>query len=1200
MSVSPALTPTQRAAAIDRAAENIALRSGAGCGKTFVLAHRYAELLARSQADEPLSGLVALTFTDKAALEMAQRVRRMLAERLAGASAADQKRLRRWLEDLPEARISTIHSFCASVLRSHAIEAGIDPSFAVCADELVTARMRAEAADEAVLSAVERGADDVAELVAAEGFGNLAGLVRWLVEHRAAYDKAAYADADAILARWRARADRDLREAWQRLQGDTRVLDSQAALEGLSCGDPDDKLAARIAWMTATTRALLADHAAWSEEALSGFEGGVGNIGRKDAWGSTQAASRARELARKHQAVMAEYARSAGLVGQADARAARALAALVRLAAQAEERHARAKQSRGLVDFDDLLVHARDLTRDNAAVRRAIGAGIDQLLIDECQDTDGCQMDLLLALLGRGRDEAPPAGKVFVVGDAMQSIYRFRGAQVEVFRDLCSRLGPDKQESLDVSFRTHAAGVAFVNHLFGRMMGPDYVPIRAHRQEVPPQPAVEILLAAGAEPIGSADEAVAVQAAATAERIAEMIRGAEKLVWDAGAGCWRGVRPGDIAILFARMTRSLDYERQLQLRGVPYYVLKGTGFFQQQEVFDVLNALRVIDNPFDDVALLGVLRSGMFGLDDGALMHLAEQLRPPYLPALTEALDAARPVGGLSEGQGRVLAVACRLLDRLHRRKDAVGIDELIEEVLAAGGYEAALLSRREGRRRLGNVHMLIDRARSAAAGQLSLAGFIDEVHALTIDQSRSEQAAVGGEAEDVVRIMTIHKAKGLEFPVVFVPDLNAGQRTDHSSLLCRADWGLTYKARGEPDGGGKAPDPLSHRRAAECEADDERRERVRQLYVAATRHRDHLVFVGADRRGGPSRLCPPTCYLAQMDEALGIGDAVDAGSSAIPYGDGEYEAALRAIVPAPPAADRRDRPIGWTMLQSVESGEDLAQRLVEAAEPGELPLLGPLPPSVGRVELAVTALSDFEACPMLYRWRYELRTPTGPHGPDAPPAEHLPDPLTLGTLCHRCMELLDFAKPQPAEALVRRAVAEMDPGEAVDEAAVALLLEEMLKRFARHDLRAALAAATETRRELPFVMRAGPAVLHGQIDLLYRHPEGTWRVVDYKSDRVGPEGVEAHARRYELQMLLYAAAVGRHLGQCPDEATLYFLRDGRMAAIGITDQAAAAAVDRAAALAAALIEARRTGRFGRGPSQRCAGCAYGRLCGPG
>ncbi|KKK62829.1 hypothetical protein LCGC14_3000420, partial [marine sediment metagenome] len=365
-----------------------------------------------------------------------------------------------------------------------------------------------------------------------------------------------------------------------------------------------------------------------------------------------------------------------------------------------------------------------------------------------------------------------------------QSIYRFRGARSEVFTDLCGRFG-EARIALSRSFRTHPAGAAFVNHVFGRLMD-DYEPITSARDESPPDASVEILLAECEDT--SADGMAEAQAEVLAQRVAEMI-GREKRVWDREAGQWREVRAGDVAILFARMTKSLQYERALQQRGVPYHVLSGSGFFQQQEIYDCVNALAAIDNPSDDVALFGVLRGGMFGLDDNVLAHVARAVRPPYFHRLIDPAVAKRLTGP----QAEQLAFAHAVLARLGRIKDAIGPAGVLEALLGRTGYAATLLSGLNGPQRLGNVHRLLHAARSAhLAGDLSLADFVRRIGEFVLAESRHEQAAVTGEGEDVVRILTIHKAKGLEFPVVFIPDLNVGARGPDSRMLFRHDWGLT------------------------------------------------------------------------------------------------------------------------------------------------------------------------------------------------------------------------------------------------------------------------------------------------------------------------------------------------------------------------------------------------------------------------
>ncbi|MCJ7543227.1 MAG: UvrD-helicase domain-containing protein, partial [Phycisphaerae bacterium] len=221
MNPTPPLTAAQHRAAVERSGDNLALRSGAGCGKTFVLARRFTELLMRDPgAADPLSRLVALTFTDKAALEMAQRVRRFLSETAARAKGDDRRRLLEWLEGVDEARVSTIHSFCAALLRGAAVEAGIDPAFTVCSDELLSAQMSAEAAEQAVIEAIEQQQEDVAALVLRGSLDPLIQRVCTLVEKRTAADLADYGNPQATLRRWGELVEQQREQATSELQAD--------------------------------------------------------------------------------------------------------------------------------------------------------------------------------------------------------------------------------------------------------------------------------------------------------------------------------------------------------------------------------------------------------------------------------------------------------------------------------------------------------------------------------------------------------------------------------------------------------------------------------------------------------------------------------------------------------------------------------------------------------------------------------------------------------------------------------------------------------------------------------------------------------------------------------------------------------------------------------------------------------------------
>lgn len=1201
MSDAIQLTPAQQQA-LESLHQNRVLLSGAGCGKTFVLARRFTDLLMESIGEvdpaRALLGLVALTFTEKAALEMQQRIRRFLRDRLAQAgSDHDRAILREWLEALPEARISTIHSFCLSLLRGHAIEAGLDPDFAVAADQIVTGRLLAEAAEQTILAAVEAGRADVARLLTGVSFNAILEEVRKLVSNRDRIDLHAKATPDAILAHWQAALHKAQADAEARIASSEALRAAIATARSYTCSDPTDKLLGPYNEILGAAETVLTTPLADCTDAAEILrQCKTGNVGSKKAWGVP--GKEVRDALKAIGASIHDDLIFAGDLNALDTQAAKVLATLIELARDTQQRYAAEKRAQGVVDFADLIVATRNILRDAPNLAEGIGRNIVQILVDEAQDTDAVQIALLLGLLGAGDDVAAvQAGRLFLVGDAKQSIYRFRGAQVEVFQQLCDAMGPDAQIDLAKSFRTHPAGVAFVNHIFGPLLGSDYSPITAHREESPDRPSVELALAAA-----DARSTQLRQAAVTADRIDAMLKEGSP-VWDADLKTWRPVRPGDIAILFRRMTVSAPYERELQKRGIDYYVIAGSGFFRQQEVFDMLNALRVIDNPFDDVAFFGILRSQFVGLDDNALMHIARTHARPYL----STLDVARLRKHLHPSQCEALERITALLRRLGRVKNAVKISELVEAVLDATGALAVLLAQWKGKRQAGNVLQLLAEAR-AADGQLSLASFISQMDDFTLNNERYEQASTCGEGEDVVRLMTIHKSKGLEFPVVVVPDLNAGQKGSSERILHRYDWGLTTRLQPDEDGDDDAEAPAealprSYEISQALENRDALREHLRDYYVALTRHRDYLLLVGDNTRIKSGRFAGGTCFLNDLDNILGLSEALDEDASefSLAYGEG-FAAHCHIVQPPMIAANPADDAPGRDLLHRAGNGGELGELLAAAAEPcepGELPLLGPLPPMIGHVELATTALAEFAACPALYRWRYELRAPTwlpgdaaGVHADDRGGL----DPLTFGILCHRAMELLDVHAPLPARALIAQAAADIDLADSDVLAAAAGRFAPMLATFLDSPLAARLRSADVVHHELDFTTELGPALLRGQIDLLYR-VEGAWHVVDYKTDYVHGNP-QAKLERYRLQLQVYADAVRRFTDatQAPVTAGLYFLRTGQQADQVFAPADMAAAQADLAALASDLLAARRSGNFPRCDRDDCDFCRQGHL----
>ncbi len=450
MSDQMKLTPAQQAASIDRVRENIALLSGAGCGKTFVLARRITELLLAG-GEDPLSRLVALTFTEKAATEMLQRIRKMLSRKAEESRSPDRERIHQWLLDLPKARISTIHSFCSTLLRSHAVEAGLDPGFNVCSDELLQKQMLRNAIDQTLLESVEKGSQETAELLQQVPYDRAMEHIELLIENRTTWRTEEYANPEMLFERWQTQLAIARNTAWRELTEDPNFLRELNRLESAPCRSEEDKLNLFRHETLAVIRTMLDDPDQRREELLSNLSL-PGNKGSASNWAGKEAMIDFRDRLKKIIARMKEMAMYCEALGDADRQAARLLVTFSRLAHQANKYYIAEKRQRGLLDFNDLIQEVHALLSENPTLARKLSESFDQLLIDEAQDTDRFQIELLKMLVsGQSPPETLPPGRLFLVGDSKQSIYRFRGAQVDAFENLCHQLGERQQEKLDLS-----------------------------------------------------------------------------------------------------------------------------------------------------------------------------------------------------------------------------------------------------------------------------------------------------------------------------------------------------------------------------------------------------------------------------------------------------------------------------------------------------------------------------------------------------------------------------------------------------------------------------------------------------------------------------------------------------------------------------------------------------------------------------
>jgi ATP-dependent helicase/nuclease subunit A len=493
------------------------------------------------------------------------------------------------------------------------------------------------------------------------------------------------------------------------------------------------------------------------------------------------------------------------------------------------------KRRHGVIDFQDLLVLTRDLLRDHPEVRQRLQRRYKVLLIDELQDTDPVQCELIELLSGAELTQ----GKLFAVGDHKQSIYRFRGADVTLFLEMRDRLPHEGRLDLTFNFRSQPEILRFANALFERHM-PQYEPLQGHLSQLNPDACVEFLWSEW-PPEARINEARACEADAIARRIVALV--GEKLVADRSPpeAKLRPVIQGDIVLLFRAMSNVALYETALQKHGLDYYLVGGRAFFAQQEIYDLLNLLRALENPQDALSLAGTLRSPFCCLSDEALFLLSR-----YEHGLWAGLHDEATLGRLPADQQPDARRACRFLDRWHDLKDRLPIARLLGQVLADSGFDAAMQFESLGDRKLANLWKLLDLARTFdRSGLFGLAQFIDRLGDLVQAQPPEEQAATQPEQANVVRLMSIHQAKGLEFPVVIIPDFAATTRGNSPPV---AQWKASLGCVVRPPADEELP-PFSGfgaELAKKMEEMEDWHEALRILYVACTRAQDYLILSAA------------------------------------------------------------------------------------------------------------------------------------------------------------------------------------------------------------------------------------------------------------------------------------------------------------------------------------------------------------------
>lgn len=1051
--------------------------AGAGSGKTLTLVGRYVRLL---EQGVPLRATVAITFTEKAAREMRTRIRQTVDTWIARCAGDERTRWQSLSADLDAARIGTIHGLCATLLRSHPAEGGLDPEFVVL-DENQAARLRIEALEVALAWAASN--EDAVQIFTVLSEQTTRELIdAWLAARSdtlAAFERLG---ADPLTV-WSNALQHWLNEQLQQ----AAWLDPLHELSSIKAKNAMDKLEvqrqAAVQAANSAQQALKQGESSSVLEQLAMLRGNLKtNVGAKGNWGEgdLDCVKQAMKdlVAFLDESFASLIDRKKPISWELDRLSAELLPQLRRVFDQAVEEYQRLKDQARAVDFDDLEQGAARLLSTQAEVRAYWQTEIQAVLVDEFQDTNERQREIVYQLVGFQPGQPGSGHGLFVVGDAKQSIYRFRGADVRVFQ----RVQADVARSggaaidLDLTFRAHQPLTQALNDLLEPILGTEvaqpfdvpFAPLTAFRTIAPEMltaPFVELRLGLGDDAASGRRMA----AAALVQRLRE-VHEREGVDW------------GQMALLFRATSGFASYEDALEHVGIPYVTVAGQGFYDRPEVRDLLNALHAIDDPTDDLALAGLLRSPAMGLSDAALLQLRWAANGQTRSIWTALQN---PPVDLSPTDAERAARACELIAQLHLQVGRTPVATLLKRLLDATHYRAVVRRVTGGERSRRNIDKLLrDAQRSELVG---VNDFLDYVAALRDIAAREGEAPV--EAGGAVQLMTVHKAKGLEFPVTVIADAAHQRRSFKAAWLFDDEFGITLDV--EQDEARNIAQQVALLQQARQEDAEDRR----LLYVAATRAKDRLV-ISAHTKSKADGTLALDGWLKTIGAVVGLEGATrDAAVSQLPA-------------------------IGCVVVLEVPLAAQ-AEPIVTARITQPLPPFDLIAPLAGNVPSPI----DLSQPDRVWRVVPQLDRPRAPS-------------WVVGKLVHAAICRWRFPDDAALDDLLQPLISEAGLIDARMVADALKRANHLLWRFQAHPLYAELNAA-ERYHEVP--VQAPAANEERVLDVLYR-TGANWRVLDFKTDHLLDDIRWQRVRDgYVAQVREYQHAAQQLLSQ-PVEAALVLL----------------------------------------------------------
>lgn len=1030
--------------------KNLAVNAGAGTGKTKVLTERYIYILDHGNLEEnkEVESIVAITFTKKATQEMKERIREEIKRRF----PLDKKWIR-YYRDMEKSNISTIHSFCGNILRDNPLAAGVDPMFTVL-DQDEANLLLEDIILEEILESIEED-ENIYKLVKVFNRDDLDNIV---LEIKAIYNKI-----------------RTVGYTFEQVKEMTLdfIASIQISIEDIQyikdsflyLMDKSRKNSKVVKLKTDSIWLKFFENNYEEEELISILEYLYDNIGT-----NSKETDRIESLKETINKVFLIKEKEYLWLYEG----------LFQILIKIDTKYSNSKDKLGSLDYDDLQILVLRLLED-ASIREKYQNRFKYIMVDEFQDTNELQKKIFYKLCSK--DKLLDRNNLFIVGDPKQSIYEFRGADLQVFYQVMKDIesfSNGKTITLDKNFRTVDTIIKFVNSLFNKLMGARYISLKNHhisKNKID----IEILekedLIAPIN-ISEADYNTYYESRLIASRIKELV--------EEGSFNY-----GDVALLFRATTMDYIYEEALMEYGIPYYNIGGKGFYRGQEITDLMNGLKAISNRYDTISTIGFLRSPMIGISDKTLYWILRHKENSILETLDKGIKY------IQEDEKYKIKDAKKILNSLMVKKGLYGIYPLLIELLNNTYYMESLMLYHGGRQLVSNVYKFLELAldfdRNTSG---SLEDFIDYIERLKdIDEC---QAKIQSEDADVVKLLTIHKSKGLQFPVVIIPQMARGFNYQQPYILLNKNKGIGFKYDKKSPFYDKIKEDI---RVIEDE------ENKRLLYVAMTRAEKRLIIGNQGKYNGFKKMIKDLIDLDHVE----IIDRV------------KINPKLKEPIRELHDKSFQNKPLDNKKFPLLQVMEGYNQRLFSRISPSQY--------------------LDFNQCRRRFFLNYYNRISLDFSNSNTRETSFILNPINKGNIVHKfCQHYKIGVEP---DKLMKKVVNSF--GLEYDE-----FIKQELSPYVKNYIQYHREDYDQVYSEKEFYLKVEDVHLYGIIDRI-NIKNGKAEILDFKTNRVYNK--KRLVKIYEPQLQLYANALRKITNMQIERAAILFLETGEIGEIDISKE---------------------------------------------